>query len=64
MGKIKEKFFKKVLEKPINDFLYVSYQIYYNSCRVYLDDKDIISLDDYSKLINEKLKDLYSDKEV
>lgn len=62
--KIREKFFKKVLEKPINDILLVSYQLYYNSCRVYLEDKDIISLEDYSILVNDKLQELYSNKEV
>lgn len=58
--KLKEKIFKKMLEKPINDILIVSYDLYHNACRVYLDENDILSLEDYCILVNDKLKNLYN----
>ena len=56
----KQRLFNKMLEKPINDILYVSYELYHNSCRVYLEEEQIPTLEEYSVLINDKLKNLYN----
>lgn len=58
--KIKEKLFRRFLEKPINDILLVSYEMYRNSCLVYLDELNIPTLEEYSTIINDKLKNLYN----
>ena len=57
--KLKQKLFNKMLEKPINDILYVTYEIYELSCKVYLDADKIPSFEEYCKCVNEKLKSCY-----
>ena len=57
--KIKEKIFKKFMEKPINDILYVTYDIYVLSCRVYLDADKIPTFEEYCQCVNDKLKSCY-----
>lgn len=56
----KQRFFNKVLEKPINDILYVTYELYHNSCRVYLEEENIPTIEDFSQIVNDKLKELYN----
>ena len=56
----KQRLFNKMLEKPINDILYVSYELYHNSCRVYLDEDQIPTLEEFCNIVNDKLKNLYN----
>ena len=55
----RQRMFNKMLEKPINDILFVSYELYKSSCLVYLSESEIPSLEEYSNLVNQKLKDIY-----
>lgn len=56
----KQRMFNKVLEKPITDILIVSYELYHNSCAVYLAEKDILCFEDYCILVRDKLNESYS----
>ena len=55
----KQRMFNKFLEKPITDVLIVSYELYHNSCAVYLNDNDILSFEDYCILVKNKLDGMY-----
>lgn len=55
----KQRMFNKFLEKPITDITIVSYEIYHNACSVYLNEVDIITYEDYCKLLKEKLDLMY-----
>lgn len=58
MGKLKEKFFKKVMEKPINDLLQASYNYYLKICNLYeINNKK--SFEEYATCINNELNNLY-----
>lgn len=56
---LKKKMFNKLLEKPITDITIVTYELYLNSQRVYLDESNCINYEDFCKLIKEKLEELY-----
>jgi len=56
----KQRMFNKVLEKPINDILFVTYELYRDSCRVYLDEESIPNFEDFGQIVNDKLKQLYN----
>lgn len=56
----RQRMFNKMLEKPINDILYVTYQEYYSCCRHFMLEENILSFDDYCFSINNKLKELYN----
>lgn len=58
MGKLKEKFFKKIMEKPINDLLQASYNYYIKICNLYeINNKK--SFEEYGQCINNELNNLY-----
>lgn len=56
---LKKKMFNRLLEKPITDITIVTYELYHNSQRVYLDESNCINYEDFCKLIKEKLEELY-----
>lgn len=55
----KQRLFNKMLEKPINDILYVTYQEFYSCCKHFMLEENILSFEDYCFSINQKLKYFY-----
>ena len=49
-----------MLEKPINDILYITYDMYELSCKVYLDADKIPTFEEYCQAVNERLKSAYN----
>lgn len=60
----RQRMFNKFLEKPITDITIVSYEIYHNACSVYLHEVDIITYEDYCKLLKEKLDKMYGGNDL
>ena len=63
MGKLKEKFFKKIMEKPINDTLLASYNVY-NKMLDSLNCSFRLSFDEYCQLVNDELHSFYFNSSV
>ena len=56
----KQRLFNRMLEKPINDILYITYDMYLLSCKVYLDADKIPTFDEYCECVNDRLKSAYN----
>lgn len=63
MGKLKEKFFKKIMEKPINDTLFASYNVY-NKMLDSLNSHFRLSFEEYCQLVNDELKTIYINSSI
>ena len=55
----KQRLFNRMLEKPINDILYVSYELYMD-LQFGNNSIQIVDFDSYCNLVNSKLKEVYN----
>lgn len=56
----KQRLFNRMLEKPINDILYITYEMYDLSCKVYLEADKVPTFEEYCECVNDRLKTAYN----
>lgn len=56
----RQRLFNKMLEKPINDILLITYEMYELSCKVYLDASQVPTFEEYCQCVNDRLKSAYN----